>query len=530
MMPSRSGGLGIGLAAALALIGPTRALAAAAPVVVVESGAVVGERAGEVSVFRGVPYAAPPIGALRWRPPQRAATWPGVRPAIRFGPACLQAGAPGVTDITRYGGAPEPTSEDCLTLNVWAPAKPMPRAPVMVWFHGGSGRMGAGSLPYYDGSAFARDGVVLVTVNYRLGHLGAFDHPALTRAAKGGEPIGAYALMDQVAALQWVRRNIAAFGGDPGNVTIFGESSGGISVFNLTTTPSARGLFHKAIIESAGGWFPPAPSLGASEAEGEKVAIAAGAPPHATAAQLRALPARAIAGAPGNAVAAADRGLSPENATVAIDAGRQAATPLMIGVNSGEDSLLDSAGGLAKAKAAAKPADIAQVRKLYGPGTDDELAVRYLLRDGVGTAPARWVARKWSARAPAYLYRFDHVDEAARARQARAAHGSEIFYVFQTLGRQPADPPVPTPGDERLAAEMHARWVAFARTGLPDAAGRPVWPAYSPAADRWMVFGPAGSSVQANVLKAQLDWHERRTTPLILLVRIQAEVKRLFGR
>jgi para-nitrobenzyl esterase len=201
----------------------------------------------------------------------------------------------------------------------------------------------------------------------------------------------------------------------------------------------------------------------------------------------------------------------------------------MIGVNSGEDSLLDSAGGLAKAKAAVKPADLAKVRALYGPGTDDELAVRYMLRDGVGTAPARWVARKWSARAPAYLYRFDHVDEAARPRQARAAHGSEIFYVFQTLGRQPADPPVPTPGDERLAAEMHARWVAFARTGHPDVAGRPTWPAYSAATDRWMVFGPAGSSVQSNVLKPQLDWHERRTAPLIVLVRLQAEFKRLFG-
>jgi para-nitrobenzyl esterase len=398
----------------------------------------------------------------------------------------------------------------------------------MVWFHGGSGRMGAGSLPYYDGSAFARDGVVLVTVNYRLGHLGAFDHPALTVAAK--EAAGSYALMDQIAALQWVKRNIAAFGGDPGNVTIFGESSGGISVFNLTVTPSARGLFHKAIIESAGGWFPPAPSLKKSEEEGEKVAIAAGAPAHATAAQLRALPARAIAAVSAAATASADRRLSPEGATSAIDAGRQAAVPLMIGVNSGEDSLLDYGGGMEKAKAASKPGDIAKVKTLYGPGTTDELALRNMLRDGVGTAPARWVARKWSAKAPAYLYRFDHVDEAARGRQTRAAHGSEIFYVFQTLGRQPADPPVPTPGDARLAAEMHARWVAFARTGRPDVAGAPHWPAYTEAKDPWMVFGPSGVSVKSDVLKPQLDWHERRTAPLIVLVRLQAEFNRLFGR
>ena len=521
---------GASLAASIFLLGGGSASAGGGPSATVEGGRIAGEPSGAAVVFRGIPYAAPPVGLLRWRPPQRAAAWSGVRLAAQFGPACPQAGGEGVTDIVRYGGAPEPTSEDCLTLNVWAPPGLSGHAPVMVWFHGGSGRMGAGSLPYYDGTAFARDGVVLVTVNYRLGHLGAFDHPAITREADGKRPIGAYAQMDQVAALQWVRRNIAAFGGDPGNVTIFGESSGGISVFNLTVTPSARGLFHKAIIESAGGWFPPPPGLKASEKDGEKVAAAAGAPAHATAAQLRALPARAIAKAPTAATAAADWRLSREGATSSIDAGRQTPAPLMIGVNSGEDSLLDYGGGLAKAKAAAKPADLAKARKLYGPGTDDELAVRYMLRDGVGTAPARWVARKWSQRAPVYLYRFDHVDEAARGRQARAAHGSEIFYVFQTLGRQPADPAVPTPGDERLAAEMHARWVAFAKTGRPDVAGAPRWPAYSAASDPWMVFGPGGSSVQSDVLKTQLDWHERRTTPLIVLVRMQAEFTRLFGR
>jgi para-nitrobenzyl esterase len=516
-------------AAAFALWAGSGWAATAGPAATVEGGRIVGETSGPVAVFRGIPYAAPPVGALRWRPPQRAAAWSGVRPAARFGPACPQAGGEGVKDIVGYGGAPEPTSEDCLTLNVWAPPGLSGRAPVMVWLHGGSGRMGAGSLPYYDGTAFARDGVVLVTVNYRLGHLGAFDHPAITREAAGKRPIGAYAQMDQIAALQWVRRNIAAFGGDPGNVTLFGESSGGISVFGLTVTPAARGLFQKAIIESAGGWFPPAPNLKASEAEGEKVAVAAGAPVHATAAQLRTLPARAIAAAPSAATAATDRRLSSEGATSAIDAGRQAPVPLMIGVNSGEDSLLDYGGGLAKAKAGAKPADLAKVRQLYGPGTDDELALRYLLRDGVGTAPARWVARKWSQRAPAYLYRFDHVDEATRAKHARAAHGSEVFYVFDTLGRQPADPAVPTSGDTRLASEMHARWVAFARTGKPDIAGAPHWPAYSAAADSWMVFGPDRSGVQAHVLKTQLDWHERRTTPLIWLIRAQAEWKRLSG-
>lgn len=503
---------------------------APAPIAAVETGRVAGESKDAIRIFRGLPYAAPPVGALRWRPPQRAAAWPGVRDATRFGPACPQARGQGIADITRYGGAPEPTSEDCLTLNVWAPARAATRAPVMVWFHGGSGRMGAGSLPYYDGSAFARDGVVLVTVNYRLGHLGAFAHPALTKEAGKATPLGNYALMDQVAALQWVKRNIASFGGDPRNVTIFGESSGAISVMNLTLAPSARGLFQKAIVESGGGWFPPGPGPKAAEQHGVAVAKAAGAPPQATAQQLRALPARAVAAASGASDPFPDRRLSPDDLTIGIDAGRNAHVPLIIGINSGEDSLLDVEGGMANARASTKPGDLAALRKLYGPGLSDDLVIRNHFRDALGTGAARWVAGRWATQAPAYLYRFDYVDEADRRVRSRAYHGAEIFYVFQTLGRQPADPPAPSPADARLAAEMHARWVAFARTGVPDAPGAPAWPAYSRATDRWMVFGPGGSSVQANVLKAQLDWHERRTTPLIWLLRVKSEAARLLGR
>jgi para-nitrobenzyl esterase len=518
-----AGALGCGLTA----WGQTGA--AQAPVVAVEAGRAAGEAKGDIRIFRGLPYAAPPVGDLRWRPPQRHAMWSGVRDATRFGPACPQARGTGSLDITRYGGAPEPTSEDCLTLNVWAPARPAPHAPVMVWFHGGSGRMGSGALPYYDGSAFARDGVVLVTVNYRLGHLGAFAHPALTREAGKATLLGNYALMDQVAALRWVQRNVTAFGGDPGNVTIFGESSGGISVMNLTVAPAARGLFQKAIVESGGGWFPPGPGPKAAEQSGIAVARAAGAPPQATAQQLRALPARAIAAAPGASDAFPDRRLSPEDLTLAIDAGRTAQVPLMIGINSGEDSLLDVENGMAGARAATKPKELAALRTLYGPGLSDDLVIRNHFRDALGSTPARWVAGRWSRQAPAYLYRFDHVDEAQRRVRGRAYHGAEIFYVFQTLGLQPADPPVPTAGDARLAAEMHARWVAFARTGVPDAPGAPHWPAYSRKTDPWMVFGPGASSVRTGVLKPQLDWHERRTTPLIWLLRLRTETLRLFG-
>lgn len=522
------------LAAAFILAGSGQVMAAAppvaAPTAVLDTGRIAGQASGTINIFRGLPYAAPPVGPLRWRPPQPAAPWSDVRAATNFGYSCPQAGPAGETDIVRRGGAPEPTSEDCLTLNVWAPAQAKASAPVMVWFHGGSGRMGAGSLPYYDGAAFARDGVVLVTVNYRLGHLGGFAHPALTKEADGETPLAAYALMDQIAALQWVKRNIATFGGDPGNVTIFGESSGGISVLTLTVTPSAKGLFHKAIVESGGGWYPPSASLKKAEQGGEALAVAAGAPAEATAAQLRAIPAKTLTSVREGSPPYADRKLLPEDQTIAIDAGRNAAVPLMIGLNSGEDSLLDYGGGMARAKAAVKPGKVAALRRLYGEGTDDELAIRYQLRDGLLTAPARWVADRWSRRAPAYLYYFDHVDEAARHKRTRAAHGAEIYYVFQTLGLQPDDPPTPTEADARLAAEIHARWVAFAKTGTPNVEGAAPWLAYSRRADPWMVFGPDRSAVKPNLLKPQLDYHQRRITPLIFLLRVKTEVMRLFQR
>jgi para-nitrobenzyl esterase len=503
--------------------------AAAPPTAIVASGRLTGSTEDGVSVFRSVPYAAPPVGPLRWRPPQPPAAWLGVRDATKFGPACPQGHPNGLKDVVPYGGAPEPTSEDCLTLNVWAPAGVTRLAPVMVFFHGGSGVFGAGSLPYYSGVRFARDGVVLVTVNYRLGALGGFAHPALTREARRGELLGAYAMMDQVEALRWVKRNISAFGGDASNVTIFGESAGAISVFNIVTTPSARGLFQKAIIESGGGWFPPSQSQEKAEAAGVRIAAQLGVPASGTAAQLRRISAEALAASNLPSAGFADPRLSPEGMTSAIDAGREAHVPLIIGVNSGEDSLLDHGGGVAKLKAGIKPDVMAQLRMVYGSKVDDDTLARNYFRDGLATAPARWVARKWSKQAPAYLYRFEHIDEAALPRRKRAPHGGELFYVFETLGLQPRDAVAPTVADERVAADMHGRWVAFARTGDPNAPGLARWPAYSEEADPWMVFGQTGSGAQHHLMQHQLDWHEARTAPLILLLRVQAEWARLFG-
>ncbi len=506
------------------LAGPCAA--ATPPVVALDSGRIVGEAAGDILIFRGVPYAAPPVGELRWQVPKKAPPWSGVRDATKFGLPCPQASTEGIPDITKYGGAPEPTSEDCLTLNVWAPTHAS-HAPVMVWIHGGSGKIGAGSLPFYDGSSFAQDGVILVTINYRLGHLGSFIHPALI--AEAGQERGAFALMDQIAALQWVKRNIAAFGGDPGNVTIAGESWGGISVLMLATTPVARGLFHKAIVESGGGWYPPLPKLKDAEKSGEEIATAAGAPPNPTAKQLRALSAKAVAKAPGSSDASPGRTIFPEPVTLAIAAGHQSMVPLLIGANDGEDSLLDIEFSMKKALAAAKPEDVRSLQKLYGPGTTVEKAVRYQFRDGLITAPARWVAAQWSRGAPAYLYRFEHVDEARRPQRQRAAHGDEIFYVFKTLDHRMDNPPPPTRDDRKLADQIHARWVAFVKSGTPNVQGAPAWPAYSKDGDPWMVFGQSTTSVQHNVLKPQLDYFEDKVTPMLWLLRLKNWWDGLFG-
>src|SRR5665213_2805711 len=296
--------------AALALGG---AVCAAKVDVSVDTGVVAGQTNGAVAVFKGIPFAAPPVGPLRWKPPQPAAPWSGTRDASAYGPACPQVVDPG--GRPNGGGYAGPTSEDCLNLNVFAPVGAR-KAPVMVWIFGGGNTAGANSIAPNDGTAFARDGVILVSVNYRLGALGFFAHPALTAAAGATEPLGSYGTMDQIAALKWVRRNIAAFGGDPDNVTIFGESAGGWDTLTLMTTPAARGLFAKATVQSGGGWSAPV-SLAAAEADGVTLAKSLGLPDDATADQLRALPVQALVAAHGRFNPIVDGRLINENATQA---------------------------------------------------------------------------------------------------------------------------------------------------------------------------------------------------------------------
>jgi para-nitrobenzyl esterase len=491
------------LAAVLALA----ATAAVAAPVHTTQGDVSGVTAGGVESFKGIPFAAPPTGDLRWRPPQPGPSWTGVRAADAFGAPCLQP--------SRLPAAKAP-SEDCLTLNVWRPAaaRPGARLPVMVWIYGGAFTYGSGALPVYDGASFARDGVVLVTFNYRLGRLGFFAHPALDA---GPAPTANYGLMDQIAALKWVQANAAAFGGDPANVTVFGESAGAISVNYLMTSPAARGLFAKAIAESGFGRQRPKP-LQQAEADGQAFAEAHGVKPGdpaATAAALRALPPDALAGGVGGLGDPARPGpildgqILTQGIAEAFAKGDEAHVPYLEGGNSYEASLVPRVADF-PGPVIARAGDPATVKALYGDKPPPEIA-RELLTDMLITEPDRALARSMAAQhVPAYVYHFSWVPASLRPTSFGAPHGSEIAYVFQTLPDHPVhygerDIPAATPEDRKISDAMHAYWVAFAKTGAPGAAGGPAWPRYETAADQLVEFGADGVTVRQDFEKPRLD-------------------------
>jgi para-nitrobenzyl esterase len=449
----------------------------------VDSGSLAGESADGVNAFKGVPYAAPPVGDLRWRAPQPVAAWQGDRAATAFGAGCMQAGG--------RGGQ---LSEDCLYLNVYAPPGAR-NAPVMVWIHGGSNTGGSGSI--YNGAAFAKQGIVTVTLNYRLGALGFFAHPAITAAAGASDPLANYGLMDQTAALQWVQRNIAAFGGDPRKVTVFGESAGAIDIYALLGARSSRGLFSQAILESNITWGESA-SLATAETQGRALAVRAGATETASLADLRAIPAdKLIAAAQGAQFPMVDGRFMTEGSLAAMAAGHTVDVPLIVGSNSFEASLVQRN----------------MPEATWTNWTNSQAG-----------APARFIAAKSATGAPSWLYFFSYVPEARRATSPGAAHASEIPYVFggstrppgapaptnvaATPGATPAPaaapaPPAQTPEDIAMASLMHSCWVAFAKTGTPTCGSTP-WPAYTPATDRLMEFG-APSGVRTNFRKAELD-------------------------
>ena len=502
------------IALALAFAPPAMA-ESAQPAIKTTAGAVQGVAEGESIAYRGIPYAQPPVGDLRWRAPRPADRWTGVRVADQFGPDCMQ--IPFKADAAPLGVKP---SEDCLYLNVWTPAeKPREKRPVMVWIYGGGFVNGGSSPPVYTGRAFAESDVVFVSFNYRLGRFGFFAHPALKRES-AGTPTGNYAILDQIAALKWVQDNIASFGGDPGNVTIFGESAGGMSVHALTTTPLAKGLFHKAIVMSGGGRDLMGPIKTDTEAQaiGAEFARAKGVEGDGAdaLAALRALSADTVMsglnlmslfGAKDFAPLYADGQIVRGSIDAAYSAGDGAKVPMIIGANDADGFFFG--GGLDQAYAPVAAAR-AEAEKVYDPeGRKDAMHIGVAVSaDTMFLEPARHVARIIAGRGqPVFTYRFGYVPEYLRAKMPGAFHASELPFFFGTVDVRHGD--ATTPADRAAARLVHEYWVNFARTGQPSANGGGRWSPDGVAADSIMSFDAAGAGEAPDPFRERLDFVER---------------------
>lgn len=477
------------LAFLVAVLSSGSAAFAAGPIVETETGVLRGTQDRDLNIYRGIPYAAPPVGEARWKPPQPAAPWTGERDAAKFGPTCIQ---PGPRPGSIYSGDRMASSEDCLSLNIWAPRNAK-NAPVFVWIHGGSLVSGSGSEALYDGSALARRGLVVVTINYRLGMLGYFAHPALSAESPDGIS-GNYGLLDQIAALQWVKQNIGAFGGNSGNVTIAGESAGALSVMYLMAAPQARGLFHKAIAQSA--YMVSAPALRETrhgmvpaEQQGADLAAKLGATDLAS---LRALPAEGLA----DRVAPTgyfpfpnvDGRIVPHQLVDVFDRNEQAPVPILAGFNAGEIRTLRFLLPPAPKDAASYEAAI---RTGYGDLSDAYLA-RYpaknieesmlaATRDAMyGWTAERLVSNQGALGVPSYFYYFDHGYPATQEWNLHAFHAAELPYVFGTAGKTPPIwPKIPDNlAESKLIRAMGDYWASFASTGKPKAKDAPDWPLY----------------------------------------------------
>ena len=498
------------------------------------SGKVRGVDEGNVSVFRGIPYAAPPVGDFRWRPPQPVKPWDEVLDANKYGSNCAQGGwgAPA-------GTIQEGSSEDCLYLNLWLPkhAEPDAKLPVMVWIHGGGFTGGNGAGEATSGEEFAKQGVILMTFNYRLGRLGHFAFPALTKEHPE-EPKGSYAFMDMIAALEWVQKNIAAFGGNPDNVTIFGQSAGGGAVHSLMTIPDARGLFHKAISQSGGGrdgvltgrpisrdnvdaLYPvSAETIGVNFARKHGIE----GTDEAALTKLRALSVEEIVDGgqendrqdgqriyPGPIL---DEQFVVETAESAYKAGRQAKVPLMIGSCSGEiggafinlsdtkEALFSSFGELQE-----------EAKAAYDPDGNKEFAevITKFNTDWVWAEPGRFTARAFvGSGESAYMYQFAYVPSSMQQwMQYGAGHDSEIAFVFNKLNARWGATEA-TPEEQKLAQIINSYWANFAKTGNPNGEGLASWPQYNTKSEEILLIGTDGLPIVTKVpSKARLDLIEK---------------------
>lgn len=493
------------------------AFAAVSDPVRVEQGLVSGVagKNPEVRIYRGLPFAAPPIGELRWKAPQPPASWQGVRAATAEPHACWQTPYPAAAAL--YQAKLPPLSEDCLYLNIWTSAKSgKDRLPVMVWIHGGGFTRGSGTGVAYDGEVLARKGVILVTINYRLGVFGFFAHPGLT-AESPHHASGNYGLLDQVAALEWVRKNIASFGGDPKRVTIFGESAGSWAVNALMASPLAKGLFHRAIGES-GGLFAPMETLAASEKAGEKLATTLKADEGSETDAIKAL--RALSPEEllkvtdhDRARAIVDGFVLPQSVQEIFAAGKQNDVPLLVGSNADEGTSLVPQGANMKATVFSSGAHmrygklVDQFLTLY-PAASDEQAVKSFYAAYRDQAFG-WEMRTWArmqsktGHKPAYLYYFTRTAPGSLGQRFGAFHALEIAYVFGTFPWPFAWEDV----DHKLSDAITSYWTNFAKNGNPNGEGLPQWPAYSVSTNQALELGEK-IAPRADVNKAGLDFYD----------------------
>ena len=530
--------LALALTILLALAEKPQHAVANGPLVHLANGALTGKLEGTVAVFEGIPFAQPPVGPLRWREPQPVAGWSGVRDATTPSHPCMQRveGTDSFLEplAAAYGAAfarqPVDPSEDCLYLNVWTPQlQTTANLPVMVWLHGGSNRVGSGTEAGYDGTMLASHGVVVVTINYRLGAMGFFSHPELT-AESPHHSSGNYGLLDQIAALQWVQQNITQFGGDPGNVTLFGESAGSVDATTLMASPLTKGLFRRVIAESGPAFgLGPERNVAYMESLGTAVGKEAGGQPGSQLAALRTLPAAQIARIEDSLIASQFKGYDPNASIVdgwvlpqspasAFASGKLQQVDLLAGLNAREFSAF-RVGAAAAAKKSPQPApkpalgeqlrqfaDLA--RPLYGSWTDIAVAT-YAARILIHGAPAldqasndvvaacpigAEAALATNAGRRAFVYRFDRSVPGKGEADLGAFHSLEIPYVFGTFQTRPFRWLPFTATDYKLSQIVQAYWINFAKSGDPNGPGLPHWVSWSTDQESYISFNQSGDA------------------------------------
>jgi len=485
----------------------------------VQQGMVQGTLENGLTVYKGIPFAAPPVGNLRWKAPQPAAKWEGVKQATKFAPAAFQGGNP-----------PPGKSEDCLYLNIWTPSKSAKdKIPVLVWIYGGGFSFGSTAEPGYNGEKLAKKGVVLVSIAYRVGQLGFLAHPELS-AENPNQVSGNYGILDQIAALQWIQKNIAAFGGDPKKVTIFGESAGGISVSMLCASPLAKGLFQGAISESGGSFGPTRAktfpgenmkTLKQAEAEGIAYAQKVGV---SSVAELRKMePDKLPMGmGMGGGWPITDGFVIPDDQHRLYEAGKYNDVPVLIGYNSDE--------GASFSREKTPEEYYSGVKARYGKFADDlikaypaaENSVPKTARDLARDAAFGWHTWSWArlqsqtGKSKVYLYYFDqHPDYPKDSPRYGfgSPHGQEVGYVFMNID---ASNPQTTKSDLEISEAMGTYWTNFAKQGNPNGQGVPAWPVFSDKNPEVMYLGPTphvGPVPSAESLKVLDEYFEWRRTP-----------------